>query len=70
MVAAAEAISQGIQARKENNFSAARAHYSDAAKLYRDQNDLLAYASAIRHIADMYRTEANLADAKPSMKKP
>jgi tetratricopeptide (TPR) repeat protein len=62
---AAEAISQGRQARKENDLAAARAHYTEAAKAYRDQNDSLAYAHTIRHIADMYLHESNLAEAKP-----
>jgi tetratricopeptide (TPR) repeat protein len=62
---AAEAISQGRQARKQNNLSTARAYYAEAAKLYRNQNDSLAYAHTIRHIADMHLDESNLVEAKP-----
>ena len=65
MTTAAEAIAQGRQARVEGNFSGARAHYSAAAKIYHDQNDVLAYAHTIRHIADIYVEESNLAQAKP-----
>lgn len=32
--------------------------------MYRDQNDLLAYAHTIRHIADIYQEESNPAEAK------
>ena len=62
---AVEAISQGRQAHKENDLPAARAHYAEAARVYRDQNDSLSYAHTIRHIADMYLDESNLAEAKP-----
>lgn len=65
MVTVAEAIFLGRQARKENNLSSARAHYAEAAKIYRDQNDLLAYAHTIRHIADVHLDESNFVDAKP-----
>jgi tetratricopeptide (TPR) repeat protein len=65
MVAAAEEISQGRQARNDGNFSAARAYYAEAARIYRDQNDTLAYAHTIRHIADIYQQESNLTEAKP-----
>jgi tetratricopeptide (TPR) repeat protein len=65
MVAATEAISQGRQARNDGKFSVARGHYAEAAKIYRDQNDSLAYAHTIRHIADIYLQESNLAEAKP-----
>ncbi len=43
----------------------ARARYAAAAKIYRDQNDVLAYAHTIRHIADIYQQESNLVEAKP-----
>ena len=65
MVAATEAISQGRQARNDGKFSVAREHYAEAAKIYRDQNNSLAYAHTIRHIADIYRQESNLAEARP-----
>ena len=42
----------------------ARAHYAEVAKIYRDQNDVPAYAHVIRHIADIYRQESNLVEAK------
>lgn len=65
MVSATEAISRGRQARNDGNFTAARAHYAEAAKIYRDQNDVLAYAHTLRHIADIYQQEFNLVEAKP-----
>lgn len=65
MVAATEAISRGRQARKESKLSLAREHYAEAAKIYCEQNDVLAYAHTIRHIADMYRIEAKYAEAQP-----
>ena len=61
---AAEAISKGRKARKENNLSVAREHYTEAARIYRDQNDLMAYAHTIRHIADMHLEEMNVVEAK------
>jgi len=65
MVTASETISWGYQARKEGNLPLAREHYAEGARIYREQNDLLAYAHAIRHIADIYRHEGNFSDAKP-----
>jgi tetratricopeptide (TPR) repeat protein len=65
MVTATEAISLGRQARSDENFAVARAHYAAAAKIYRDRNDVLAYAQTIRHIADIYQQESNLVEAKP-----
>ena len=59
-----EAITQGRQARNDGNFVVARAHYAEAARMYRDENELLAYAHTIRHIADIYRQESNLVEAK------
>ncbi len=64
MVAAAEAISQGRQARNDGDLPAARAHYAEAARIYKDQNDTLAYAHTIRHIADIYQQESNLGEAR------
>jgi tetratricopeptide (TPR) repeat protein len=66
---AAEVISEGRQARKENKLAAARALYAEAAKIYADQNDSLAYAHTIRHIADMYLDESNLREARPLYEK-
>lgn len=65
MGAATEAISQGRQARNDGNFAVARAHYAAAAKVYRDEKDVLAYAHTIRHIADIYQQESNFVEAKP-----
>ncbi len=65
MNAATEPTSQGRQARNDGNFPAARKHYAEAAKVYREANDLLAYAHAIRHIADIYQQERNPGEAKP-----
>jgi len=65
MVTAIEAVSQGRQARNDKNFPEARAHYAEAATIYRNQNDSLAYAHTLRHIADIYRQESKLAEAKP-----
>ena len=62
---AAEAISLGRQARKQGNFPAAREHYAEAARIYRQQGDILTYAHTIRHIADIYQQERNPAEAKP-----
>ena len=65
MTTATEATSRGRLARSEGNFPAAREGYAEAAAIYRDQNDVLAYAHTIRHIADIYREESNLEAAKP-----
>ena len=65
MASAAEVIAQGRQARNDGDFAAARARYAAAAKIYRDQNDVLAYAHTIRHIADIYREDSKLGEAKP-----
>ena len=65
MVAAAEAISQGRHARNNGDFPAARAHYAEAARIYHHQEDTLAYAHTIRHIADIYQQESNLSEARP-----
>ena len=60
-----EAAVKGYQARKEGKLSAAREHYEEAATLYRRQNDSLAYAHAVRHLADIYQQECNFGAAKP-----
>jgi tetratricopeptide (TPR) repeat protein len=65
MVTAAEAISKGRQARNEGNLPVAREHYAEAAKIYREQDDVLAYAHTIRHVADIYQQECNSVEAKP-----
>src|SRR5580698_4696475 len=65
MQTAAEYISQGRQARHEKRLADARAHYTEAAHIYREQNNQLAYAHTIRHIADMHLDESDLGAAKP-----
>jgi tetratricopeptide (TPR) repeat protein len=65
MTAASEAINRGRQARNEGDLPAARKHYAEAARIYRDQNESLAYAHTIRHLADLYHQESNLSEAKP-----
>ena len=62
---ATEATSQGRQARNDGNFLVAREHYAEAAKVYREANNCLAYAHTIRHIADIYQQERNSKEAKP-----
>ncbi len=62
---AAEQVSQGREARHEKRLADARAHYAEAAHIYRDENKPLAYAHTIRHIADMHLDELNLTAAKP-----
>ena len=59
MNGAMEAPSKGYRARNERNFAAAREYYAAAAAIYREQNDVLAYAHTIRHIADIYQQERN-----------
>ena len=65
MVAVIEAISQARQARNEGDLPTARQCYAKAARIYREQNDVLAYAHTIRHIADIYQQEHNPVEAKP-----
>ena len=65
MVAATEAISHGRQARDESNFPVAREYYAEAARIYREQNDVLAYAHTMLHIADIYQQEHKFIEAKP-----
>ena len=65
MIPATEPASRAYQARREGKLSLARELYADAARLYREQNNLLAYAHSIRHIADIYQQERNPGPAKP-----
>jgi tetratricopeptide (TPR) repeat protein len=65
MPTAAELISKGREERKEHRLSAARAYYAEAAQIYRNEKNPLAYAHTIRHIADMHLDESNYAEAKP-----
>jgi tetratricopeptide (TPR) repeat protein len=64
MSAATEAIDHGRQARNEGNLPVAREFYTEAARLYREQNDSLAYAHVIRHTADIHRKERSFSEAK------
>jgi tetratricopeptide (TPR) repeat protein len=65
MMTANEAASKGYEARNDGRLAAARAHYADAAELYREQKDVLAYAHTIRHIAGIYQQERSFVQAKP-----
>lgn len=64
MTTADELIEQGRTARAERRLESARQLYRQAAQLLRETNRLR-YAHTIRHIADMWQNEANLAEAKP-----
>lgn len=64
MNTAAESIAEGKKARTEGLLDAARAHYAEAAEIYANEDNRLAYAHAIRHIADMFLHEAKYVDAK------
>src|SRR6202789_4190086 len=65
MPTAAESIAEGKRARVERDLDAARAYYADAAKIFRKEENRLAYAHTIRHIADMFLDEAKHDEAKP-----
>jgi tetratricopeptide (TPR) repeat protein len=65
MPTAAESIAEGKQARTRGHLDVPRGHYAEAAEIYRGENNRLAYAHTIRHIADMYLDEAKHAEAKP-----
>jgi hypothetical protein len=65
IASAAEIIAEGRQARSGGDLALARSRYAAGAKIYRDQNDLLAYAHAIRHVADIYQQESYSGEAKP-----
>jgi tetratricopeptide (TPR) repeat protein len=65
MSAATEALDHGRQARTDGNLPEAREFYAEAARLYREQNDSLAYAHTIRHIADIHRKEGSFSEARP-----
>ena len=60
-----EAIALGRGARRNRDFTSARAHYLEAAKGYRARDEMLAYAHAIRHVGDIYMEESNIAAAQP-----
>jgi tetratricopeptide (TPR) repeat protein len=65
MSSGSEAAAKGYRARREGNLSSALDSCADAAKLYREQGEVLAYAHTIRHIADIYKQERNPTAAKP-----
>jgi tetratricopeptide (TPR) repeat protein len=65
MSAGSEAATKGYRDRRDGNLSSARDHYAEAAKLYRERGDLLAYAHTIRHIADIHQEEHKPTAAKP-----
>jgi tetratricopeptide (TPR) repeat protein len=64
MNTAAELIAEGKKTRAEGLLDAARAHYAMAAEIYASENNRLAYAHTIRHIADMFLGEAKYTEAK------
>jgi tetratricopeptide (TPR) repeat protein len=65
MGSVAQIIAEARQARAAGDLALARFRYAAAAKIYRDQNDLLAYAHTIRHVADIYQQESYSGEAKP-----
>lgn len=65
MLTAAESIVLGKQARAERHLDTARAHYADAAEIYIREDNRLAYAHTIRHIADMFLNESRYTEARP-----
>jgi tetratricopeptide (TPR) repeat protein len=65
MLTVSETASKGYQTRKEGNYEAARELYANAAQLCREQEDILAYAHNIRHVADIYQDEHNVELARP-----
>lgn len=62
---AAESIELGRSARAEGDRNTARARYSQAAEIYQQQGNRLAYAHTIRHIADTYLDELEFELARP-----
>jgi tetratricopeptide (TPR) repeat protein len=65
MPTAVELIAEGKQARAGRDLDAARAYYAEAAEAFRKEDNRLAYAHTIRHIADMFLGEAKHAEARP-----
>lgn len=65
MSTAAEAMSRARVARNAGDLARARAEYAAAAEAHREGSDLLGYALAIRHVADILREEERLAEARP-----
>jgi hypothetical protein len=65
MPTASELIEDGRKARAERRLVDARRLYAEAAAIHREENKALAYAHAIRHIADMFLQESQQAEAQP-----
>jgi tetratricopeptide (TPR) repeat protein len=65
MSAGSDAATKGYRDRTDGKLSSALKHYADAAKLYREQGDVLAYAHTIRHIADIQQQKHKPTAAKP-----
>lgn len=65
MTTAAALIEDGRKARAQHRLDEARRLYAEAAALYRSEENPLAYAHTVRHIADMFLEESHLAEAKP-----
>ena len=65
MNTAVELIEDGRKARAQHRLEDARTLYAEAAALYRSDNNPLAYAHTIRHVADMYLDESRYAEALP-----
>jgi hypothetical protein len=65
MPTAAELIEDGRMARAAHRLEEARKLDSDAAVLYREENNPLAYAHTIRHVADMFLQEFAGTEARP-----
>jgi hypothetical protein len=65
MKSAAELIEEGRRARAAGNLDAARKFYAEAAAQHRQQGLTLAWAHAIRHIADMWLEASELEAARP-----
>ena len=65
MQSAAELIEEGRRSRAAGDRDAARARYAEAAVQYRQEGLTLAWAHAIRHIADMWLEESEFDTARP-----
>ncbi|UWZ83525.1 hypothetical protein [Occallatibacter riparius] len=65
MKSAAELIDEGRRARAAGDRDSARKYYAEAAAQYRQEGLTLAWAHAIRHIADMWLEESEFETARP-----
>ena len=65
MATAAELVAAGRDARAHQRLEDARRFYREAARIYLAEGNSLAYAHAIRHVADMYLDESNHNGARP-----